>query len=141
MGSAKMAIDSLVRGEVLRAEYELQLARRSASGWAMTIPPLRGAITNYRLILWPQTRRPYPPASIPRQYILRWQPVQMEYRTCTMMKLKSGHVLYIVAPLDTEKQFYAHLTDMIIPPLDGEFYNDRIIMRDLRRLIALIEAL
>lgn len=136
-----MVIDLLVKGEILRAEYQLQLARHNPDGWAMTIPPLRGAITNYRLILWPQTRRPYPPASIPRQYILRWQPVQMDFRTGTMMKLKSGHVLYIVAPLDTEKQFYAHLTDMIVPPLDGEFYSDKVFMRDLRRLIDLVEAL
>ena len=61
----------LLKNERVLGEYQVQIARPSRSGWVGGIPPLQATITNRRLILVQQTRRPHPPASIPYTYILK----------------------------------------------------------------------
>jgi hypothetical protein len=132
-------LDLFVRGEKTLGNYQLQIARRATSGWTVTMPPLYALVTNYRLILWPQTRRSYPPASIPRSYILGVNNVRLDQRSAVHLRLKTGHELYMIVALSEGGPFTEMMERMLHPPLLGRIFAARLPKQDLHRLIELIE--
>ncbi|HLU08479.1 MAG TPA: hypothetical protein VK003_02350 [Oceanobacillus sp.] len=133
--------DLLVRGEHILGSYQLQVARRTDSGWTVTIPPLYALVTNQRLILWPQTRRSYPPASIPRNYVVKVTPVVLDHRNAVLLQLKTGHDLYLIVGLSEGGPFVDMVKKMLTPPLLGRIFKARVPKQDIQRLIQLIEQL
>jgi hypothetical protein len=105
----------------------------------VTIPPLYALVTNYRLILWPQTRRTYPPASIPRSYIIKVTPVELDHRNAVLVHLKTGHEVYVIIGLSEGGPFVDMVKKMLTPPLWGRIFAARLPKQDIERLIELIE--
>src|SRR5262245_8669588 len=94
----------LIQGERQLGAYEVQIARRTESGWSPTMPPLRAIVTTERLILWPQTRRPYPPASLPRNFIVSLAELELGLRHGLMVSLKTGHRLYFYVGMSSGRR-------------------------------------
>jgi hypothetical protein len=131
--------DLLLKGERILGSYQLQIARRTDSGWTVTIPPLYALVTNQRLILWPQTRRSYPPASIPRGYVVKVNPVTLDHRNAVLLQLKTGHEVYMIVSLSEGGPFVEMVKKMLTPPLLGRIFKARVPKGDIERLIQLIE--
>lgn len=133
--------DLLVKGERTLGNYQLQIARRTDSGWTVTIPPLHALVSNHRLILWPQTRRPYPPASIPSSYIISVNTVQLDHRTAVLIRLKTGHEVYIIVATSDGGPLAETIQRMLTPPIRGRVYRAQLPKIDIERIIHLIETL
>ncbi|CAG1770642.1 hypothetical protein BAC2_01191 [uncultured bacterium] len=133
--------DLLVKGERTLGNYQLQIARRADSGWTVTIPPLHALVSNYRLILWPQTRRPYPPASIPSSYIISVNTVQLDHRTAVLIRLKTGHEVYIIVATSDGAPLAETIQRMLTPPIRGRVYRAQLPKIDIERMIHMIETL
>jgi hypothetical protein len=130
-------IGRLQAGEVKRAEYQVQIARPTASGWVASIPPLMATITNRRLLLVPQTRKPYPPASIPGIYILKVTPVRLSERRAVQIRLRIGYNLNLFVGLGQGDDFANHLR-LLLKPHPKTRFAPSLSQNDLVRLIRLI---
>jgi hypothetical protein len=130
----------LLPGETELGQYEVAIARCTTSGWTATIPPLKATITNYRLMLQPQTRRPYTPASIPSTYITRVSDVLLGSRAGVRVSLKTGQDLYMYISMRQGGKFTEALTIMLTSPV-GSAFKHHPAQRDLRRLIQFIRQL
>lgn len=126
-----------VQGEKRLGLYQVQIARPLTDGWAAAVPPLNAMVTNYRLILQPQTRKPYEPASIPSTYIVKVSDVTLGHRNGVLVALKTGHQLNMYIALDQVKKFTKDLRHMLTPPMRGHFATD-LAERDIQRLIEFI---
>ena len=133
--------DLLVKGERTLGNYQLQIARRTDSGWTVTIPPLHALVSNHRMILWPQTRRPYPPASIPGSYIISVNTVRLDHRTAVLIRLKTGHEVYIIVATSDGGPLAETVQRMLTPPIRGRIYRARLPKPDIERIIHIIEQL
>jgi hypothetical protein len=131
----------LIRGEHELGSYQLQIARHTSSGWAATVPPLYAIVTNCRLIIWPQTRKPYPPASIPRNYITSVDEVELGHRKGILLAIKTGHCWYMMASSSDVQRLTDNMRQMLTPPLRGRVYTPRLDRGNLARLIEFIERL
>ena len=134
-------IEVLLKGERIQGTYQLQIARRNATGWGATIPPLHALVTNYRMILWPQTRRPYPPASIPRNYITHVSNVVLDHRNGVRIRLKTGHEVNVIVAYSEGSPLADTIEQMLTPPLRGRGYKARLTKQDLQRLIEMIDGI
>lgn len=134
-------VELLLQGERPAGTYHLQIARRSVTGWAPTIPPLHAIVTNYRMILWPQTRRPYPPASIPRNYITSVSNVQLDHRTGVRIRLRTGHEVNLIVAFAEGEPLTDTVKKMLVPPLRGRGYTAQLTRDDLHRLISMINGI
>ena len=135
-----MDITQLQAGEYRAGEYLVQIARRTATGWVASIPPITATITNRRLILVPQTRRPYPPASIPGIYILRVTNITLSQRRAVQIRLSMGHTLNLFVGWGQNEEFATQLKRTQLPTLRGR-YVPAIPQSDLIRLIEQISQL
>ncbi len=135
-----MDITQLQAGEYRAGEYLVQIARRTATGWVASIPPITATITNRRLILVPQTRRPYPPASIPGIYILRVTNITLSQRRAVQIRLSMGHILNLFVGWGQNEEFATQLKRTQLPTLRGR-YVPAIPQSDLIRLIEQISQL
>lgn len=133
---------SLLPGEHQLGEYQVTIARYAPSGWTATVPPLTAAVTNCRLILQPQTRRPYTPASIPSTYITKVADMVLDHRTGLMIALKTGHRLFLFTSWNSSGDRLSDaLRAMLTSPIGaGEFYP-QLDQNALRRLIRFISGL
>jgi hypothetical protein len=129
-----------VRDEDQLGFYQAELARLTDSGWSPTIPPLYITITNFRLILVPQTRRPYPPASIPSNYITRVWHIGDQHRDGIALALRTGHELYMFADLRNCMGLERDLKTMITTPIRHRF-SHHLAQRDISRLIRFVEGI
>jgi hypothetical protein len=134
-------IDLLLQGERIQGTYQLQIARQNATGWATTIPPLHALVTNYRMILWPQTRRTYPPASIPRNYIIHVGSVPLDHRNGVRIRLKTGHEVNVIVAFSEGGPLAEAVQKMLTPPLRGRGYSAKLTKQDLQRLIEIIDGI
>ncbi|MAS36862.1 MAG: hypothetical protein CL610_22855 [Anaerolineaceae bacterium] len=135
-----MDITQLQAGEKRFGEYLVQIARPTASGWVASIPPISGTITNRRLILVPQTRRPYPPASIPGVYILKATSITLSQRRAVQIQLKIGYILNLFVGWGQGEDFAAHLNMMMEPP-PPQPYNPVLSQESVLRMIEQISQL
>jgi hypothetical protein len=129
-----------IQGEKRLGLYQVQIARPLSNGWAAAVPPLNAMVTNYRLILQPQTRKPYEPASIPNTYITKVTDVALGHRNGVLVALKTGHQLNMYIALDQIKKFSKDMRQMLTPPVRGHFANV-LAERDIQRLIEFINRL
>jgi hypothetical protein len=127
----------LVDGERQFGQYQVQIARQTATGWVATVPPLNATVTNCRLILKPQTRKPYPPASIPTTYIVKVSPVTLGQRNGVLIALRVGYELRMFVGWSQVDRFSADLRKMLTPSLRAHF----IPSLSQENLVRLIEAI
>ena len=137
---ALMDIAQLQTGEKQLGEYLVQIARPAGSGWVASIPPITARITNRRLILVPQTRKPYPPASIPGIHILKVNNILLGQRRAVQMHLKIGYNLNLFVGWGQGEDFARHLKRMLVPSLRGH-YVPMLSEAELMRLIEQISQL
>jgi hypothetical protein len=135
-----MGAVEFLRGEVKLGEYQVQIARPTQNGWVGGIPPLTATVTNYRLILVPQTRKPHPPASIPKLYIYRIRNVTLSQRQAVQIRLKIGYDLNLFVGWGLYNEFTHELSAMIAPPPQVA-YKPVLTQEDLVRLIEQINEL
>ena len=128
------------KGEATVGEYLVQIARPTSSGWVAGIPPLNATITNRRLILVPQTRRPHPPASIPSLYILKINELLLSHRQAVQIRLKNHYKLNLYVGWSQSNDFLRQLRNMITPSLQ-KGYTPALEEQDLLRIIEQINNL
>lgn len=129
-----------VKDEREVGHYQGQIMRHSGGQWSVTIPPLQVVTTNYRLILWPQTRKPYQPASIPCTYIASICEIELGRRFGYRIKLKSGHCLHLVIPGGNGEHMLEDIRRMGKLP-DGwrHLFSERLTQADVDRLITYVK--
>lgn len=127
-----------VDGELQLGRYQVAIARPKGDDWMVTVPPVNVMATNYRLIMWPQTLKPYPPASIPCTYIYEAREMNMGIRCGLMLRLKTGHAIYMVAPGAHSSSLNDNIRHMVKPPRNTPFAT-HLPRRDLLRLIQFLE--
>lgn len=130
----------LIQGEHKLGQYQVEIARRGDSGWVPTVPPLHAMVTNYRIVLQPQTRRRYVPASIPANYIVSVNEVELGNRTGTRIILKTGHHIHLYVSWAEDLALAEALKVMLTSPV-GSHFHDRLALRDIKRLIHFIDSL
>jgi hypothetical protein len=59
----------LITGEMIMGRYNAEVAHRSGDRYVPLVMPLMMLVTNRRVVLQPQKRKRYEPASIPGRYI------------------------------------------------------------------------
>jgi hypothetical protein len=128
------------KGESPVGEYLVQIARPTSTGWVAGIPPLNATITNRRLILVPQTRRPHPPASIPSLYILKINEMLLSHRQAVQIRLKNNYDLNLFVGWSQGIDFVRQLHNMITPSL-RKGYTPALEEQDLMRIIQQINNL
>lgn len=131
----------LLPGEVIRSRYQIAIARRTRTAeWVPTVPPLDAAVTNYRLLLRPQTRRRMPPAVIPGAAINQVKAVAFGYRQGVRLILRNGMHLYLMVswrdgdPLDVA-------LERLLTPSVSRGYSARPSTTNLLRLVQTIKKL
>jgi hypothetical protein len=124
----------LLQGEHQLGQYQLQIARLTGTGWVASVPPLTGTVTNCRLILKPQTRKPHPPASLPATYITKVSAVNLGQRSGVLIVLKVGYQLNVFVGWGQVERFTADLTRMVTPSIRTRFIPN-LPHDDLMRLI------
>lgn len=137
---AVMDIAQLQAGERQLGEYLVQIARPAGSGWVAGIPPITARITSRRLILVPQTRKPYPPASIPGIHILKVDNIMLGQRRAVQIYLKIGYNLNLFVGWGQGEDFARHLKRLLLPSLRGR-YVPSLTEEELLRLIEEISQL
>lgn len=120
--------------------YQVTVIRRAASGWVPSPPPLDAMVTNFRLILHPQTRRRYPVASIPSLLVTTIAEVELGRHQCVTLTLKTGHQLYLSANWGVGADLGGALRAMLTSPV-GEPFKIRLGSDEIRRMIQLIDRL
>jgi len=129
-----------VDGEIKLGQYQVAVVRYTPTGWVPTVPPLNALVTNYRLILHPQTRRPYPPASIPNTYITKVSDVELGQRPAVKICLRTGHRIYLHTSWSESNDLAETMMTMLTSPI-GNAYKMHPAQRDLNRLIRFISKL
>jgi len=129
----------LLPGESKLGRYHVAILRRTSSGWVPTTPPLDALVTNYRLLMHPQTRRQYQPAIIPSTFITQVGKAELGYHKGVTIGLKNGMRLYMTINWSEDEELIDAVTKMLTSPL-GTFIPHPA-EQDLNRLIAFISRL
>lgn len=130
----------LFSGENRLGQYQVAIIRHAASGWVPTVPPLNAYVTNYRLILYPQTRRKYEPAIIPSHIIVRVEDVELGPHKAVRVVLKTGHHVHMSISWSQGQHLAEAIRTMLTSPL-GNSFNHKLSQQDLSRLIQFISHL
>lgn len=126
--------DLLIEGERLLGLYTVSIARFANSRWSPTVPPLQVAVTNRRLLLRPQVRKSYPPASIPSTFITKVRDLELDGHYALIVSLTTGHQLYIFIGKEHRIKMMDDLNAMQIPPPRFHF-DHNVVSQDIQRLI------
>jgi len=129
----------LLAGECKLGRYHVAILRRTSSGWVPTTPPLNVLVTNYRLLMHPQTRRQYQPAVIPSNFITQVGKAEMGYHKGVTIGLKNGMRLYLTINWSEDEELTEAVTKMLTSPL-GTFIPHPA-EQDLNKLITVISHL
>ena len=129
----------LLPGESKLGRYHVAILRHTSSGWVPTTPPLNALVTNYRLLMHPQTRRQYQPAIIPSSFITQVGKAELGYHKGVTIGLKNGMRLYMTINWSEDQELTDAITTMLTSPL-GTFIPHPA-QEDLTRLIAFISHL
>ncbi len=131
---------TLFSGEKKFGQYQVAIVRHTASGWVPTVPPLNALVTNYRIVLQPQTRRRYTPASIPSNYIMRVGDVQFGNHRGVRVSLRDGLVLYLQMNWSDGDFLTEAIKKMLMSPI-GPSFALRPAQQDLNRLVEFLQQL
>jgi hypothetical protein len=129
-----------IDGETKLGQYQVAVVRYTPTGWVPSIPPLDALVTNYRLILQPQTRRPHPPASIPGAYITKIADVELNKRAAVQICLKTGHKLFFFTSWGQGLNLTDAIKAMLTSPVGNRFKHHPA-QQDINRLIQFIQSL
>jgi len=130
----------LLPGENKLGQYHVAIIRRTQSGWVPTVPPLNALVTNYRMVLQPQTRRQYKPASIPSYSITHVSEVELGPYRGVRIALKTGLRLYLTVNWSQGDELSSTIKAMLITPI-GKTFTLKPQQSDLSRLIQFISEL
>ncbi len=130
----------LVEGEELSGRYLVEIARWTEGEWVATVPLLDALVTNCRLILKPQGRRPYAPASIPQHYIRDFEELDLGMRLGVKIELTTGHTLNLFVRSTRGIEFSFAVRRMLIRPISPSL-KVKLPVTDINRLIETISAL
>lgn len=126
----------LVESERQLGRYQAAVLRRRETGWTTTVPPLNIVSTTYRLILWPQTLKPYPPASIPCTFIHEAGDVVTEQGTALRLRLNTGHRIYLLVGSNHARLLRGDIRQMRYPPRTSVAFAANVARDEVMRLIA-----
>ncbi len=126
----------LVEGEQQFGRYQAAVLRRRDGGWSATVPPLNIVATKYRLILWPQTLRPYPPASIPCTFIREAGEVVTDQGRALRLRLDTGHRIYLLVGAEHGRTLRSDIRQMVRPPRTTVAFAANVARDEIMRLIA-----
>lgn len=134
IGTQSKKVDLLIPGEHELGQYQVQIAHLTGTGWAAAIPPLYATVTNRRLLLIPQTLKPYPPASIPYNYITRVRQVRLNQRSAVLVGLKQGYEINLFVGWGQAIAFF-HDLQMMLTPKAGQRWTPALDPGGIERLI------
>ncbi|RMF81260.1 MAG: hypothetical protein D6737_05535 [Chloroflexi bacterium] len=132
--------EMLVGDETQLANYQVHIAHQTDNGWSMTIPILDAVITTERLILRPQTFRPYPPASIPVNYISGIRRVKLDLHKGVWISVKPNFELYLVVNWSSGGDFVETLESLLVPQ-DNSHFTRVLDYSRLRKLINYVKTI
>lgn len=119
-------------------KFQVQIARMTSSGWTAAIPPLYATVTDQRLMLKPQTRRPYPPAIIPARYIRQVTNLVLDPFNAVELTLTDDYRLYLIAGWRHGHDFSSALRRMMTERKLK--FNREFVHPDMQALYKLIDA-
>lgn len=125
----------LLDDEQIQGNYNIEIARWSNGRFTTTVPALYATITDMRMVLVPQTRKRYEPASIHGSIIANIEPLD-SVRPGICLRLTTGQCITMFLPVvapDTFKQQLNALTK------SDKTYNVPLSLTGLQRLIAFFE--
>jgi hypothetical protein len=130
----------LVDGEQQLGRYQAAVLRRRDGNWTATVPPLNIVATNYRLILWPQTLKPYPPASIPCTFIREAGDVVTDQGRALRLRLETGHRIYLMVGSNNSHSLRGDIRHMVRPPRTTIAFAANVAKNEILRLIGFFGA-
>ena len=130
----------LLTGECKLGRYHVAILRHTSSGWVPTTPPVNVLVTNYRVLMHPQTRRQYQPAVIPSTFITQVGQADMGYHKGVRIGLKNGMRIYLTINWSENEDLTEAITKMLTSPL-GNTFIPHPAEEDLNRIIAFISDL
>jgi len=135
----QVAIHNLVEGERELGSYQVTVVRKQ-DGWLKTSPPLIVLATNYRLIVWPDTLTPYPPASIPCTFIVEALEGYVDDQRALMLHLKTGHLMYLLVDQGRDRRLMRDIQLMVRPPRSSRLYRPALARQEILRLVEFLES-
>jgi hypothetical protein len=130
----------LLPGECKLGRYHVAILRRTSSGWVPTTPPVNMLVTNYRMLLHPQTRRQYQAAVIPSTFITQVGKAEMGYHKGVRIGLKNGMWLYLTINWSESQELTEAVKKMLVSPIGNTFIPNPA-QNELNRLIEFISRL
>lgn len=134
------AAEMLVEGERQLGRYQAAVLRRRDGSWTATVPPLNIVATNYRLILWPQTLKPYPPASIPCTFIREAGDIVTDQGRALRLRLDTGHRIYLMVGSNNGHSLRSDIRQMVRPPRTTVAFAANVAKDEIMRLIGFFGA-
>jgi hypothetical protein len=129
----------LTEGETVSGRYQAEIARWSNDIWVPTVPALFMIVTNQRIILQPQTRKQYDPASIPGRYIRSVEYLKSQRKGFTLT-LKNDQRIHLFVNWGNNHHIMDDLRAIAaLPP--GRTYHLPLTMNHLQKLIVFVETL
>ncbi len=131
--------DLFVEGEHMLGSYHAEIARLANGRWSPTVPPLYATVSNRRLILQPQTRKKYAPASIPGKVIQSVDPIE-DLPRGVRIALKSGHEINLIVRWGSSTDFINDLRSSVVV-VPARTYVPPLPVNDLQKLIEFVQTL
>lgn len=126
-----------IPGERRLGAYTVTVARYINQHWSPTLPALRFLVTNQRLLVTPQVRRQYAPASIPKSYITAMDEVTLGERDGVRIQLQTGHQIHLLMNREHGLRLLDDLRAMNALPTRVHFDN-RVTEMEIQRLISFL---
>lgn len=140
IGTHSEKADLLAVGERELGQYQVQIAHLTGTGWAAAIPPLYATVTNQRLLLIPQTLKPYPPASIPGHYIAAIRQVRLNRQSGVLIRLKPGYEINLFVGWSQAIAFFYDVQTML-SPRPGQQWTPALQPGEIERVIQTLSRL
>jgi hypothetical protein len=129
----------LVEGETVAGRYQVEVARWMGEKWVPTMPSLYMLITDQRIILQPQTRKKYEPASIPGRYIRSVESLKTTRQGITLT-LKNDQRIHLFVPTTHSHIVIEHIRAIATLPV-SRTYHLPLTLNHLQKLISFVETM
>lgn len=116
--------------------FNAQIVRKHDGRWQHTVPAIYVLLTDLRLILQPQTRKRYEPATIPLRYIRRVKRLKAASYGFSL-HLKSGPTIYLFASWSSQIDLIELLEELAEVPYARE-YEAPLAVPDIHKLIEFV---
>ncbi len=113
--------------------FNAQIMRKNGGRWQHTVPAIYVLLTDLRLILQPQTRKRYEPASIPLRYIRMVKRLKSGSYGFSL-HLKSGPTIYLFASWTSQIDLIELLQELAEVPYARE-YEAPLALPEIQKLI------